>query len=182
MATSETRNHKGHEVSRRIALRCFLRVPSWPWWLTVSRIDPLPDAPGAFEALFVSQSLDRIQPRRSQGRNHAANQSHSAENQRGGDQRSRSDDQADVAGFPILGKGAVQSQSPHGKRDRVGQYHSPHTADKGDGEGLSEELGKDVPALRTQRLLHANFASALRNRNQHDIHESDAAKAECKRE
>ena len=101
---------------------------------------------------FVPQSLNRIQPRGAQSRNHAANQSHGAENERGRDQRSRSDDQADIAGFPVLGKGAVQSKPSHGKRNRVGQYHSQYTADKGNGEGLSEKLGEDVPALRASRL------------------------------
>src|ERR1700674_2824475 len=134
-----------------------------------------------YPPLFVSQSLNRIQPRGAQSRNHPANQSHGAENQRGRDQRSRSDDQAYIAGFPILGKGAVQGQPAHGKRDRVGQYHSQHTADKGNGEGLSEELGEDVPALRAQRLLHANLTRPLRDRNQHDIHQADAADAERKR-
>src|SRR4030081_1689313 len=36
-------NHQGHEVPRRLLVsRISFRVPSWPWWLTVSQTDPLP--------------------------------------------------------------------------------------------------------------------------------------------
>src|SRR5450755_2201005 len=29
-------------ITKAFALRYFLRVPSWPWWLTISKIAPLP--------------------------------------------------------------------------------------------------------------------------------------------
>src|ERR1035437_7924269 len=133
------------------------------------------------QPLFVSQGFDRIEARSAEGRNHAADQAHGAENERGRDQRPRSDDQADVAGFPVFGKGAVQGEPSHRKRDRVGQYHSQHPADEGNGQSFGEELQQDVPPLRAQGFLHANLTRALRDRNQHDIHQADAADAECKR-
>src|SRR5437899_1454047 len=42
MQTRKGLNHQGHEVPRRLWSQAFLRVPSWPWWLTFSRTDPLP--------------------------------------------------------------------------------------------------------------------------------------------
>src|ERR1039457_2974879 len=29
-------------ITKALTLRYFLRVPSWPWWLTISKIAPLP--------------------------------------------------------------------------------------------------------------------------------------------
>src|SRR5258708_39084319 len=100
------------------------------------------------DLLFVSQSLDRVQAGGAKSWDHAADQSHGAENYGGRDQRSRSDDQANVAGLSVFGKGAVQGQPSYGKRDRVSQYHSQHTANEGNGESFGEELHQAVWPLR----------------------------------
>ena len=43
---------------------------------------------------------------------------------------------------------------------------------------LRQELEENVVAPRSQRFLHADLAGALRHRNQHDVHQPDAADAQ----
>src|SRR5580658_2267851 len=57
--------------------------------------------------LFVAQGFDGIEAGGAEGWDHAADQSHQAENERGGDQGAGSDDEADVAGFSVLGEGTI---------------------------------------------------------------------------
>jgi hypothetical protein len=40
----EILNYQGHgRITKAFGLKWFLRVPWWPWWLTISQIAPLPD-------------------------------------------------------------------------------------------------------------------------------------------
>src|SRR6267143_4490124 len=89
--------------------------------------------PARPQSLFVAQSLDGIQAGGTEGWDHAADQPHDPQNQRGRDQGSRSDHQTDVASFSILGEGAVQRESSHGERDGVSQNNSKYSADEGNG-------------------------------------------------
>src|SRR5579863_100258 len=148
---------------------------------TFAEVRSVFDCDPSLQSLFVPQGLDRIEARGAEGRHHAADQSHGAENQRGGDQRSRSDNQADVTRFSVLGESTVQRKPSHGKRDRISQYHSQHAANKSNRERFREELHQDVSPGRAQRLLHPNLARALCNGNQHDIHQADAADSKRKR-
>src|SRR5271169_4746273 len=65
--------------------------------------------------LFVAQSFDGIHTRGADGGHHAAHQAHGGEDQRGNDQRARSDDEADVAGFRVLRHRAVKGEASNGK-------------------------------------------------------------------
>ena len=132
-------------------------------------------------ALLVAQGFDWIQAGGAEGWNHAADQSDGAENERGHNQRSGSDDQPNVARLAVFREGAVQRDPADGKRDSVGQDHSQHAADEGDGQSFGKELHQDVAPLRAQRLLHADLAGSLSDRNQHDIHQPDAADSQRKR-
>ncbi len=60
-----------------------------------------------FPKLFVSQSLNGIQARGTDGGHHTAYQPYCSKDKRGHDQSARSNDQADVAGFRVLRHSAV---------------------------------------------------------------------------
>ena len=34
---------RARTITKAYDFKIFLRVPSWPWWLTVSQIEPVPD-------------------------------------------------------------------------------------------------------------------------------------------
>ena len=65
--------------------------------------------------LFVAQGLNGIQTRGTDGGHHAADQPDGTEDERGHDQSTGSNDQADVAGFGVLRYGAVQREPSDGK-------------------------------------------------------------------
>ena len=50
-----------------------------------------------------------------------------------------------------------------------------HAAQQRDDEGFHEELGQDVPAARPDGLADADLAGPLADRDQHDVHDPDAA-------
>ena len=88
---------------------------------------------------FVAQSFDGIEARGAESWHHAADQPHDAENERGRNQGCGSDDEADVAGFAVFGKSAVQGESSDRECDRVGENYSQYSADEGNGESFGEE-------------------------------------------
>src|SRR5438128_1347248 len=50
-----------------------------------------------------------------------------------------------------------------------------HAAEPGEGHGFDQELQKDVPSPRTDRLADADLARSFGARNEHDVHDADAA-------
>src|ERR1035438_1648346 len=73
---------------------------------------------------------------------------------------------------------AVKRQTASGERDDVCQDDAQKSAHESDGESLREKLKEDVATPRSQRFLYANLASTLRNRYEHDVHQTNAANAE----
>ena len=69
-----------------------------------------------------------------------------------------------------LGKQHVDEQA-----DAHAQQHADDSARAGEHDGLGQELPDDVAAPRANRFSHADFARALRDRHQHDVHHADAA-------
>ena len=69
--------------------------------------------------------------------------------------------QMDIAGLQVLAKSAHQGQRAHAPRDQIGDSDPGHSPGKSDGQRLREKLKKDVPLLRAQRLLHADFPGPL---------------------
>ena len=67
------------------------------------------------------------------------------------------------------------------KRDHVGQHDSQRSADESNGESFGEELQQNVSAARAQRLFHSDLSRPLRHRDQHDVHQADAANAQRQR-
>ncbi len=55
------------------------------------------------------------------------------------------------------------------------QKDADDAAHQGQGKGLDEKLKPDVPGLCPYSHADANFAGPFRNRDQHDIHDADAA-------
>ena len=87
-------------------------------------------------------------------------------------------DEADVARFGVFGHGAVERKSADGEGNDVGQDDAEESADEGDGERLGQKLEEDVAAARAQRFLDADFAGALGDGDEHDVHQADAADAQ----
>src|SRR5665213_297003 len=58
--------------------------------------------------------------------------------------------------------------------DRQADYQADRTADRGQGERLDKKLNQDLRASRTDRLADADLARSLGDRNQHNIHDTDA--------
>ena len=50
-----------------------------------------------------------------------------------------------------------------------------HAAEQGQRQRLDQELGEDVAAARADRLADADLAGPLADRDQHDVHDPDAA-------
>ncbi len=98
-----------------------------------------------------------------------------AQDQDGNEQRHRVDHQPDIAGLGVFRHGAVKRQSADRERDSVGEDDSEDSAYECDGESFGQKLQEDVPAARAERFLDSNLARALRHRDQHDVHEADAA-------
>ena len=67
---------------------------------------------------------------------------------------------------------------PTEKRNCVGEDDAEESTDEGDGERFGQKLEEDVAAARAQRLLDADFAGALRDGDEHDVHQADAADAQ----
>src|SRR5882762_2963964 len=65
--------------------------------------------------------------------------------------------------------------------DADAQYHAYDAARAREDDGLGQELPDDVAAARSNRFSHAYFAGALRDRHQHDIHDSDSAHQQSNR-
>ncbi len=49
--------------------------------------------------------------------------------------------------------------------------------DEGEGEAFEQELREDVAAARAEGLEQADLARALGDRDEHDVHDADAADA-----
>src|SRR5258706_9789041 len=137
------------------------------------------DAGATFKrALLVAQGFNRIKSCRLDRREHAADNAYEAENRRRPDQRGRIDVEVDIAFAGVVLEGAPQSERAYTPGNQIGQHYSQQAAQSRDHEGFGEELEQDVPAMCAQRLFHANLAGALGYRNQHDVHQADAADAE----
>ena len=63
-------------------------------------------------ALFVAEGLNGVEVGGADGGDHAADQAGDDENQSGHDEGGRSDDEADIGGLSVLGKGAVKVMRP----------------------------------------------------------------------
>ena len=64
-------------------------------------------------------------------------------------------------------------------RDDGTQQHAEDSADRGQRDCFERELQEDVALARADGLAHADFARALGNGDQHDVHHSDAAHDQC---
>jgi len=62
-------------------------------------------------------------------------------------------------------------------RDKDRNDHSYNAGEEGQCEALEQELLQDVSAPRTKRLEQANLSCPLGNRDEHDVHDADAANA-----
>ena len=58
---------------------------------------------------------------------------------------------------------------------RYSAYHADDSAEEGHGRRFDQELRHDVAAARAERLAHTDLARALGDRDQHDVHDDDAA-------
>ena len=128
--------------------------------------------------LFVAESFDRVKAGGEYGRDHAADEPDGSKDEDGNDQSDGVDREADVAGFGVFSPGAEERKSADGEGNDVGQDDAEESTGEGDGERLGQELEEDVAAARAQRFLYADFAGALSDGNEHDVHQADTADAQ----
>src|SRR5258707_5347533 len=95
---------------------------------------------GAAAMLFVSQGLNGIETRGPDGWHHAADEAYGTEDERGHDQSTRRNDQADIASFCVLRHRAVQGKPSEGERDRVGEDDSQSATNESDCERFGQKL------------------------------------------
>ena len=74
----------------------------------------------------------------------------------------------------------VEGEAPAGELADAGRHEqadgdADEAAEQRQGQGLDEELGEDVPAARADGLADADLAGPLADRDQHDVHDPDAA-------
>ena len=69
--------------------------------------------------------------------------------------------------------GVGQRGEDEGADDAEGDAEEP--AGEAEQRGLDEELAADEPGLRAERLAEADLPDALGDRDQHDVHDADAA-------
>ena len=74
----------------------------------------------------------------------------------------------------------VEGEAPAGELADDGGDDEPdddadQAAEEREGQGLDEELGEDVAAARADGLADADLARPLADRDQHDVHDPDAA-------
>src|ERR1035438_5286290 len=127
--------------------------------------------------LLIAKGFDGVEVGGANGRDHTADQSDGGEDEDGYQQGGGVDGEADVARFGVFGHGAVERQSAHGKSDSVGEDDAEESTDEGDGERLGQKLEEDVTASGAQRFLYADFARALGDGDEHDVHQANAADA-----
>src|SRR5580704_10532641 len=95
---------------------------------------------GAAAMLFVSQGLNGIETRGPDGWHHAADEAYGTEDERGHDQSTGRNDEADIARFCVLRHRAIQGKPSDGERDPVGKDDSQSAAHEGDGKRFGQEL------------------------------------------
>ena len=64
---------------------------------------------------------------------------------------------------------------PMSGRDGQADDDADEAAEQREGQGLDEELGEDVAAAGADRLADADLAGPLADRDEHDVHDPDAA-------
>ena len=80
-----------------------------------------------------------------------------------------------VGGLVHLG---VERHGGDDVRDQHCHDHADDAGDEGQGEAFEEELREDVAAAGAEGFEEADFAGALGDGDEHDVHDADAADAE----
>ena len=112
-----------------------------------------------------TQGLDGVEPGGFDGGEDAGEDADQHAEGEGDGQRGDFDDRRVVGG----GEGADQVDQGEGGR-QPGQ-----AAEDGDDDGLDQDLGEDVAGGRADGLADADFAHALGDAGEHDVHDADAA-------
>src|SRR6202158_2626596 len=73
---------------------------------------------------------------------------------------------------------AHQRKRSHAHRDEVGNYDPDGAAEQHDEQRLRKELGFDVPFPSAESPPQTDFANALIDRDEHDVHDADAPNPE----
>src|SRR5271154_869367 len=113
--------------------------------------------------LFVAQGFDWVEARGFGGRPDAEDQADADRNREADD-----DGPGGHHGF---------QRADHGNQedDGAADDNADDAAGSGEGHGFEEELPGDVATARADGFTHTNFASALGDGHQHDVHHAHAA-------
>src|SRR5882672_1043066 len=125
--------------------------------------DPLLPPPPASPALFVSQRLYRIEPRRLVRGVQAEHDPRERGGHEGGDDRAERHVRRD------------RREVGDREGDEAAQQHSHGAAHEGQRRGLDQELPEDFAAGRAQGLADADLPGALRDGDRHDRDHADAS-------
>src|SRR2546427_684635 len=148
-----------------------VRIPSSPFggaMLVGRRISNPPTGPrgcGA-SALLVSQGLDGVQAGRLPGRIKAEEDSYGPGKAKGNEDRFRLDQEVPLGEVGnAVGTGQTEADPDQ-------------PSDEGQADGFHQELAQDVSAPGPNCHPQTNLPSSFRHRNQHDVHDPDAADQE----
>src|ERR1019366_3584498 len=125
-------------------------------------------------------SMASAQDRGAQGGQHAADDADESEDHRGREQSGGIDGKTDVAFGAVFHEGAPQGKRSDRPRDDVSENYAGDSTEKCDGKGFGEELDQNVPTAGAESFFDADFAGALGNGDQHDVHQAHAADAKRK--
>ncbi len=124
----------------------------------------------------MAEGYDGVHAGGSHGGEHARDDADQRED-REGDQHDGAggveDDVAVVVGGLVDGGVERHGWDQLGDDDR--DDHADDTGDEGQHEAFEEELGEDVAAACAEGLHEADLAGALGDRDEHDVHDADAA-------
>jgi hypothetical protein len=116
-----------------------------------------------FAELFVTQSFDWMQSRGQLGRPEAEADTDKCGGTAGEKDGAKRNGQGPTGDF------SEEKDAESAKGDAA------KSADQAERDRLDQKLQHDVEMPRADRFAQADFGSAFRDRNQHDIHDADAA-------
>ena len=63
----------------------------------------------------------------------------------------------------------------HARRNAITKADAEQAAETADQDGFEQKLAQDISIAGADGLAHADLAGALGDRDQHDVHDADAA-------
>src|SRR5208337_4705343 len=131
---------------------------------------------------FIPQRFDGVEVGGAQGGYQSAEYSHDQEDEGGDPDGAQGNVEMDVAfAGGVFIERTVEGYCADSCRQAVGQQDAQDSTHQRQHQGFRHELGLNVPPPRPQRSPQADFADALIDGHQHDVHQADAADSQRQR-